>query len=786
MHRPAKRNTFWTFWLPAAAIILLGFTLRLVKVMRLPLFLDEALHIYRAHRAMAGDLFVGNIRKWFYPVALSLLRPGGPEGPWLARGSSALLAALVIAGVIGMGRALDKRQTGLLAGLFYAVLPLAIFHERQALADPLLAALTTLVILSSIWLARRPRWWMAPLMGLAFAGAYLTKIAALPFAAVPAAAIILLSPDGKTRLRGALLAVAAGLIAAVPVAYAYRQYIAARWIDTSTAELSTANITGLIGPGQPGYLGLLPYYLRDYGQALWLYVGAVLLVFILLALGWALLGERRRAILFLALPGVGIALVPLLAVSPADFFTARYILPNAPPLVVLGALGLLITLECRPERHQRAGRWVSRGLVAAAALYGLVFAALLMRTPAHAPLTTVDRAQYFNSDPGGAGREEAAGVLLADWRAGSEEPINVMVTGESFAWVDAMLGPRVGEFLRFRSGDPELEPALVRWLADGEQVYLLEETETLPLPDAPFGARLRTVGVFESGAGPLRLVQITGLDGPLAAEVYTHLSPEPDKLVDDYGALGAALAQTGSIETPILVFPGEYAGGLLARLPNPVVTLTPESWPMDAALAGALLADALPGVDGAPVEVIVADEAHTDPQRNLLLALHDHLFYRDDSYFGLLHRWSAVTGPAEVPASLPGGQYENVLELTGGAILDEQVHPGGVVRVVMEWLSPVAVQDSFVVFAHVINAEGALHAQHDGVPGAGLLPMTAWTPGEPVTDRFAISLPGDLAPGEYEIRVGLYHPESGLRLAATGGSERGADYLVLGRITVTP
>ena len=85
---------------------------------------------------------------------------------------------------------------------------------------------------------------------------------------------------------------------------------------------------------------------------------------------------------------------------------------------------------------------------------------------------------------------------------------------------------------------------------------------------------------------------------------------------------------------------------------------------------------------------------------------------------------------------------------------------------------------------HVIDSQGTLWAQHDGIPGNGLLPMTGWSPGEPVLDRIAISLPGDLPPGTYDLVAGIYQPESGLRLRVTAGGSTSPDSILLGQITV--
>jgi hypothetical protein len=55
-----------------------------------------------------------------------------------------------------------------------------------------------------------------------------------------------------------------------------------------------------------------------------------------------------------------------------------------------------------------------------------------------------------------------------------------------------------------------------------------------------------------------------------------------------------------------------------------------------------------------------------------------------------------------------------------------------------------------------------------------------------IPDRHVLALPPDLAPGEYEVRAGLYDPQSGARLAlqSIGGEPNKGDSVSLGVVTV--
>ncbi|HOA24539.1 MAG TPA: hypothetical protein PK801_11860 [Aggregatilineales bacterium] len=43
-----------------------------------------------------------------------------------------------------------------------------------------------------------------------------------------------------------------------------------------------------------------------------------------------------------------------------------------------------------------------------------------------------------------------------------------------------------------------------------------------------------------------------------------------------------------------------------------------------------------------------------------------------------------------------------------------------------------------------------------------------------------------MPPGEYTIRVGIYHPDNGLRLRVTSASAGAGDYVELGTVETAP
>ncbi|MCS7324012.1 MAG: hypothetical protein RMJ86_00180 [Anaerolineae bacterium] len=86
------------------------------------------------------------------------------------------------------------------------------------------------------------------------------------------------------------------------------------------------------------------------------------------------------------------------------------------------------------------------------------------------------------------------------------------------------------------------------------------------------------------------------------------------------------------------------------------------------------------------------------------------------------------------------------------------------------------------VFVHVVAPDGQLVAQNDGDPINGLAPNFTWSPGAIITDPRAVLFQAPLPEGSYEVRVGLYDPNTGERVLTSSR----ADHAVVGHIVVVP
>ena len=109
-------------------------------------------------------------------------------------------------------------------------------------------------------------------------------------------------------------------------------------------------------------------------------------------------------------------------------------------------------------------------------------------------------------------------------------------------------------------------------------------------------------------------------------------------------------------------------------------------------------------------------------------------------------------------------EFGQTVELIGYDVGDAPQAPGSSLEVTLHWQALQTPDRNYYTFVHLLDREGQIVAQHDGVPGNGELPTLGWLPGEYLTDSHRLHLPVDLPAGEYRLGVGLYDPLTGQRL----------------------
>lgn len=130
---------------------------------------------------------------------------------------------------------------------------------------------------------------------------------------------------------------------------------------------------------------------------------------------------------------------------------------------------------------------------------------------------------------------------------------------------------------------------------------------------------------------------------------------------------------------------------------------------------------------------------------------------------------SFVAPPVDVDLEVSFGQ---VATLVGASFEPEptDVRTGETLTITLAWRAGAETDASYRVYVHLVDPDGGLAAQSDGVPGRWARPTTGWVMGEYITDVHTLRIPVDVMRGDYALRAGLYGP-GGERLTTSTGHD---------------
>jgi hypothetical protein len=114
----------------------------------------------------------------------------------------------------------------------------------------------------------------------------------------------------------------------------------------------------------------------------------------------------------------------------------------------------------------------------------------------------------------------------------------------------------------------------------------------------------------------------------------------------------------------------------------------------------------------------------------------------------------AISGPTPQHALRAALGYS--ITLLGYDVASTTVKPGESLRLTLYWQARRTMDRDYTVFVHLLDSSGHIVAQRDSPPQAGRYPTSLWDAGEVIADSCEITIPRDIAPGEYPIEVGMY------------------------------
>lgn len=129
-------------------------------------------------------------------------------------------------------------------------------------------------------------------------------------------------------------------------------------------------------------------------------------------------------------------------------------------------------------------------------------------------------------------------------------------------------------------------------------------------------------------------------------------------------------------------------------------------------------------------------------------------------------------------------RFEPGINLRGVSPEEIGAVPGETVALILYWQTEVETEEPLTAFIHLLDENGSIVAQVDRWPGG--VPSNLWSQNQVIIDEYRLTLPSDIAPGDYQIATGLYTAGDGKRLPAFDSSqERIAGDLFLLPLTVS-
>lgn len=110
--------------------------------------------------------------------------------------------------------------------------------------------------------------------------------------------------------------------------------------------------------------------------------------------------------------------------------------------------------------------------------------------------------------------------------------------------------------------------------------------------------------------------------------------------------------------------------------------------------------------------------------------------------------------------------------------------PGDAIQLAVVWQVLERMSQTYTTFIHVTRQNGEIVTQLDTLPLSGSRLTNTWQPGETLNDLYTLTLPVNLSPGTYWVRIGLYEGAQRMPVADPGRVSADNDALIVAQIEV--
>lgn len=130
-------------------------------------------------------------------------------------------------------------------------------------------------------------------------------------------------------------------------------------------------------------------------------------------------------------------------------------------------------------------------------------------------------------------------------------------------------------------------------------------------------------------------------------------------------------------------------------------------------------------------------------------------------------------------------QIGSDIEMLDVQVLPQSARPGDLLSIKVLWQARSDIEEDLTTLIHLGQPDAAPLATGDKPPLDGYYPTRVWENGEQIDDHYQLLLPEDLSPGRYPLWIGMYNPQTMVRLPVLiEGEEQPFDVYLAGWIDV--
>jgi len=260
---------------------------------------------------------------------------------------------------------------------------------------------------------------------------------------------------------------------------------------------------------------------------------------------------------------------------------------------------------------------------------------------------------------------------------------------------------------------------------------------------------------------------------------------DPAYARDDYRGIARHLrANQGPSDAVIVIAPnqieafGYYYGSEPGDAP---ITPLPTTRPLGPEQTRDQLTELLVGHDR--LWVLYWAQHQADPDGLVERWLAENAFPAGDRWFGGVRL--ATYGTAPTGARRPSGAlFGDSIALIDSALSADVVQPGEQLSIDLRWQTNAPLEEDLKVFIHLARSpDEPPVAQHDSAPANGFAPTSGWAIDTPLNDHHGLQIPIDVAPGVYQLIVGLTRPD-GQRLPVNAATVVDRERVLIAEIRV--